>query len=208
MVISKQELKARRYETKCLICGHPDRELIETLLAGGVFYSDLAEEFGLQERTLKRHEGLHSTLQPSVDPLSILRGIRWLNEQSSLLTQNLLRSGAGQKRSKAIYQLRMEAIRTNLAVLSEYAKLTNAKKHIDPSITLPRWKEVVGKIMDCLKDIPEATAALSKVVKEEGPQDSPVYVKGDKAKKEESVEQIALPGNEAGRATQNSQLRE
>jgi len=207
MVISKEELRARRYETKCLICYHRDRGLIENLLAMGVFHRDIADEFGLQERTLRRHDGLHSTLQPSVDPLSILRGIRWLNEQSSLLTQNLLRSGAGQKRSKAIYQLRMEAIRTNLAVLSEYAKLTNAKKHIDPSITLPRWKEVVGKIMDCLKDIPEARAALSKVVKEEGPQDSPVYVKGDKARKEESVEQTALPGNEAGRVTQNSQIR-
>jgi len=193
MVISKEELRARRYETRCLVCHHPDKGLIETLLAGGVFYSDLAEEFGLQERTLRRHDALHSTLQPSVDPLSILRGLRLLTEQTTLLTQNLLRSGAGQKRSKEIYHLRMESIRTNLAVLSEYAKLTNAKKHIDPSITLPRWKEVVGKIMDCLKDIPEATAALSKVVKEEGPQDSPVYVKGDKARKEESGEQIALP---------------
>ena len=207
MVISKEELRSRR-ETKCLVCHHPDKGLIETLLAGGVFYSDLAGEFGLQERTLKRHDALHSTLQPSVDPLSILRGLRLLTEQTTLLTQNLLRSGAGQKRSKEIYHLRMESIRTNLAVLSEYAKLTNAKKHIDPSITLPRWNEVVAKIMDCLKDIPEARAALSKVVKEEGPQDSPVYVKGDKARKEESVEQIALPGNEAGRATQNSQLRE
>src|SRR5215813_838813 len=178
MVISKAEMKARRNRTQCLLCRHPDRAWIEALLAAGVFCSDLAEEFGLQERTLRRHDAFHSGALPEVDPLSILRGIRWLNEQSTLLTQNLLRSGAGQKRSKAIYQLRMEAIRTNLAVLSEYAKLTNAKKYIDPSITLPRWKEVVGKIMDCLKDIPEATAALSKVVKEEGPQDSPVYVKG------------------------------
>ena len=177
MVISKEELRSRR-ETKCLVCHHPDKGLIETLLAGGVFYSDLAGEFGLQERTLKRHDALHSTLQPSVDPLSILRGIRWLNEQSSLLTQNLLRSGAGQKRSKAIYQLRMEAIRTNLAVLSEYAKLTNAKKHIDPSITLPRWKEVTDKIMVALKDFPGAIEALAKVAKkDEGPQDGPVYVK-------------------------------
>ena len=180
MVISKEELRARRYETRCLVCHHPDKGLIETLLAGGVFYSDLAEEFGLQERTLRRHDALHSTLQPSVDPLSILRGLRLLTEQTTLLTQNLLRSGAGQKRSKEIYHLRMESIRTNLAVLSEYAKLTNAKKHIDPSITLPRWNEVVAKIMDCLKDIPEARAALSKVVKEEGPQDSPVYVKANK----------------------------
>src|SRR5262249_42586802 len=179
MVISKEELRSRR-ETKCLVCHHPDKGLIETLLAGGVFYSDLAEKFGLQERTLKRHEALHSTKQDTVDPLSILRSMRWLNEQSTLLTQNLLRSGAGQKRSKEIYHPRMEAIRTNLAVLSEYAKLTNAKKHIDPSITLPRWNEVVAKIMDCLKDIPEARAALSKVVKEEGPQDSPVYVKVNK----------------------------
>jgi len=208
MVISKEELRARRYETKCLVCHHPDKGLIETLLAGDVFYSDLAEEFGLQERTLKRHEALHSTLQPSVDPLSILRSIRWLNEQSTLLTQNLLRNGAGQKRGKQIYDLRMEAIRTNLAVLSEYAKLTNAKKNIDPSITLPRWKEVVGKIMDCLKDIPEATAALSKVVKEEGPKDSPVYVKVNKefsARQETGGEQITTPGNGEGVAPENSQ---
>src|SRR5215467_3696104 len=119
MVISKEELRARRRETKCLVCHHPDKGLIETLLAGGVFYSDLAEEFGLQERTLRRHESLHSTKQDTVDPLAILRSMRWLNEQATLLTQNLLRSGAGQKRSKSIYRLRLQAIQTNLGVLVE-----------------------------------------------------------------------------------------
>jgi len=113
--------------------------------------------------------------------------MRWLNEQSTLLTQNLLRSGAGQKRSKAIYQLRLEAIKTSLGVLVELGKLTNAKAHMAPHVVIPRWKEVVGKILDCLKDIPEARAALSKVVREEGPQDSPVYVKGDMARKKEST---------------------
>jgi len=133
--------------------------------------------------------------------------MRWLHEQAKVLTQNLLRSGAGQKRSRAIYQLRLEAVKTSLNVIVELGKLTNAKAHMAPHVVIPRWKEVIGKIMDCLKDIPEARAALSKVVKEEGPQDSPVYVKGEKARKEESVEQIALPGNEADRETQSSQLR-
>jgi hypothetical protein len=169
MVISKTELRARGSYMKCLVCHHPDKGMIESLLAAGVFYSDLAEEFGLQERSLRRHDALHSTKQPSVDPLSILRNIRWLNEQSTLLTQNLLRSGAGQKRSKEIYRLRMEAIRTSLAVTTEYAKLTDAKKHIDPHVTLPRWKEVIGKLGEALRTIPEAEAALLKLEKEEGP---------------------------------------
>jgi len=169
MVISKTELRARGSYMKCLVCHHPDKGMIESLLAAGVFYSDLAEEFGLQERSLRRHDALHSTKQPSVDPLSILRNIRWLNEQSTLLTQNLLRSGAGQKRSKEIYRLRMEAIRTSLAVTTEYAKLTDAKKHIDPHVTLPRWKEVMSKLGEALRTIPEAQAALVKLQKEEGP---------------------------------------
>ena len=180
MVISKTELRARGSQMKCMLCYHPDRALIETLLAAGVFYSDLADEFGFQERSLKRHEAFHSTVQPSVDPLSILRGLRWLNEQATLLTQNLLRSGAGQKRAKEIYHLRMEAIRTNLAVLSEYARITDAKHHIDPHISLPRWNEVINKITDALKSHPEAQNALRKIAKEEGPQDSPVYVKTER----------------------------
>jgi hypothetical protein len=169
MVISKTELRARGNEMKCLVCHHPDKAMIESLLDAGVFYSDLAEEFGLQERTLRRHDALHSTSLPDIDPLSILRSIRWLNEQSTLLTQNLLRSGAGQKRSKEIYRLRMEAIRTSLAITTEYAKLTDAKKHIDPHVTLPRWKEVMSKLGEALRTIPEAQAALVKLQKEEGP---------------------------------------
>jgi hypothetical protein len=168
MVISKTELRARGSEMKCLVCHHPDKAMIESLLSAGVFYNDVAEEFGLQERTLRRHDALHSTSLATVDPLSILRHIRWLNEQATLLTQSLLRVGAGQKRSKVIYQLRMEAIRTSLAITTEYAKLTNAKKHIDPHVTLPRWKEIIGKLGEALRTIPEAQAALVKLQKEEG----------------------------------------
>ena len=167
MVISKTELRARG-SMKCLVCHHPDKAMIESLLDAGVFYSDLAEEFGLQERTLRRHDALHSTSLPDIDPLSILRSIRWLHEQSTLVTQNLLRSGAGQKRGKVIYQLRMEAIRTSLAVTTEYAKLTNAKKHVDSAVTLPRWRQVMSKLGDALRGIPEAQAALVKLEKEEG----------------------------------------
>jgi len=180
MVASKAELRARGNQTQCLVCHHPDRAWIDTLLAAGVFYSDLADEFGLQERTLRRHDAFHATTQPNVDPLSILRSIRWLNEQSTLLTQNLLRSGAGQKRSKEIYRLRMEAIRTNLAVLSEYGKLTSAKKYIDPHVSLPAWNNVMSKLADALNGIPEAQKALLNLMKEEGPQDSRVYVKTEK----------------------------
>ena len=171
MVISKTELRdrARGSQMKCLVCYHPDKAMIESLLAAGVFHSDVADEFGLQERSLRRHDALHSTLQPNIDPLSILRNIRWLNEQSTLLTQSLLRSGAGQKRSKEIYRLRMEAIRTSPAVTTEYAKLTNAKKHIDAAVTLPRWRQVMSKLGDALRTIPEAQAALVKLQKEEGP---------------------------------------
>src|SRR5215813_11525486 len=201
MVISKTELRNRRSQTQCLICHHPDRAWIETLLEAGVFFSDVAEEFGLQERTLRRHDALHSGTLPDVDPLSILRSIRWLNEQSTLLTQSLLRSGAGQKRSKEIYHLRMEAIRTNLSVLSEYAKLTNVKKHIDPHVTLPRWRQVMSKILNGLQGIPGADEALSKVIKEEGPKDSPVYVKVNKKftdSKKTGIEQLTVAGNGEG----------
>ena len=198
MVISKTELKARGNRTQCLVCHHPDRAWIETLLAAGVFFSDVAEEFGLQERTLSRHDALHSGTLPDVDPLSILRSIRWLNEQSTLLTQNLLRSGAGQKRSKEIYHLRMEAIRTNLSVLSEYAKLTDVRKHIDPHVTLPRWREVMNKIVTGLQDIPQASEALLKVIEDERPKDRPDYVKMNKkfnSSIETGVEQVSVAGN-------------
>jgi hypothetical protein len=207
MVISKAEMKARGNRTQCQVCRHPDRAWIETLLADGVFCSDLAEEFGLQERTLRRHDAFHSGALPDVDPLSILRSIRWLNEQSTLLTQNLLRSGAGQKRSKAIYKLRMEAIRTNLDVLSEYAKLTDVRKHIDPHVTLPRWREVITKFVNGLQDIPQASEALLKVIEDERTKDSPDYVKMNKkfnSSIETSVEQLsgARNGEDTGENSQ------
>src|SRR5262249_29501463 len=198
MVISKTELKARGNRTQCLVCHHPDRAWIEALLAAGIFFSDLAEEFGLQERTLRRHDALHSVTVPDVDPLSILRSIRWLNEQSTLLTQTLLRSGAGQKRSKEIYKLRMEAIRTNLSVLSEYAKLTDPREHMDPHVTLPRWHEALTKIFNGLQDIPQAREALLKVIEEEAPKNSPVYVKVNKkfnSSIETGVEHLSVAGN-------------
>src|SRR5262249_43200844 len=135
---------------------------------------------------------------PEVDPLSILRSIRWLNEQSTLLTQNLLRSGAGQKRSKEIYKLRLEAIKTTLGVLSEYAKLIDVRKHIDPHVTLPRWRQVMSKILNGLQGIPGADEALTKVIEDEGPKDSPDYVKMNKkfnSSIETGVEQLSVAGN-------------
>src|SRR5215813_11785735 len=206
MVISKTELRNRRSQTQCLICHHPDRAWIETLLAAGVFCSDVAEEFGLQERTLRRHDAFHSVTLPDVDPLSILRSIRWLNEQSTLLTQTLLRSGAGQKRSKEIYKLRMEAIRTTLGVLSEYAKLTDVRKHMDPHVTLQRWHEVMTQIFNGLQDIPQAREALLKVIEDEGPKDSPDYVKMNKkfnSSIETGVEQLSVSGNGEDTAPEN-----
>src|SRR5215813_5125802 len=198
MVISKAEMKARGNRTQCLVCHHPDRAWIENLLAAGIFYSDLAEEFGCQERTLRRHDAFHSGALPEVDPLSILRSIRWLNEQSTLLAQNLLKSGAGQKRSKEIYKLRMEAIKTTLGVLSEYAKLIDVRKHIDPHVTLQRWHEVMNKIVTGLQDIPQASEALLKVIEDERPKDSPDYVKMNKkfnSSIETGVEQLTGAGN-------------
>ena len=206
MVISKTELRNRRSQKQCLVCHHPDRAWIETLLEAGVFCSDVAEEFGLQERTLRRHDAFHSGTLPDVDHLSILRSIRWLNEQSTLLTQNLLRSGAGQKRSKEIYKLRLEAIKTTLGVLSEYAKLTDAKKHIDPHITLSRWHEVMTQIFNSLQDIPQAREALLKVIEDEGPKDSPDYVKMNKkfnSSIETGVEQLSVSGNGEDTAPEN-----
>jgi len=206
MVISKAEMKARGNRTQCLACHHPDRAWIETLLAAGVFCSDVAEEFGLQERTLRRHDALHSCTLPDVDPLSILRSIRWLNEQSTLLAQNLLKSGAGQKRSKEIYKLRMEAIRTNLAVLSEYAKLIDVRKHMDPHVTLPRWREVISKIVNDLQNFPQASEALLKVIEDERPKDSPVYVKNKEFNSsiETGIEQLsgARNGEDTGENSQ------
>jgi len=168
--MSTTELRATGDQTKgCSVCGHRDRAMIESLLAAGVFYSDLADEFGLQERSLRRHDAVHSTLQPSVDPLSILRSLRWLHEQSTLLTRDLLRRGAGQRRAKEIYNLRLQALHVTLAITSAYAKLTNTKKHIDAAVTLPRWRQVMSKLGDALRTIPEAQAALVKLQKEEGP---------------------------------------
>src|SRR5262249_8500258 len=117
---------------------------------------------------------------------------------STLLTQTLLRSGAGQKRSKEIYKLRMEAIRTTLGVLSEYAKLIDVRKHIDPHVTLQRWHEVMTKIFNGLQDIPQAREALLKVIEDEAPKDSRNDVKMNKKfneSKKTAIEQLTGAGN-------------
>jgi hypothetical protein len=101
----------------------------------------------------------------------------------------------------------MEAIRTNLCVLSEYARLTNVKKHIDPHVTLPRWHEVMSKIVNGLQDIPQASETLLKLIKAEGPKNSPVYVKMNKkfnSSIETGIEQLSVAGNGEDRG-ENSQ---
>jgi len=92
----------------------------------------------------------------------------------------------------------MEAIRTNLGVLSEYSKLIDVRKHMDPHVTLPRWHQVISKIINGLQDFPQASEAVLKLIEDERPKDSPVYVKMNKkfsSSIESGVEELSVAGN-------------
>ena len=168
----------------CPVCPRKDRDWIEVLMAGGVYYGDIRLEFGISENDLRRHEALHSTKQPSVDPLTILREMRWLNEQSHKTSRREI-STTNPKISEKVINRRFRAITSRLAVLKEYSVLINAPKHLDDRVVLPRWHQVIMNLSERLKDIPGAIDALTEWAKEQGPQNTGIMVKTN-----ETIQQI------------------
>ncbi len=164
---------SERNGSNCIVCQHPERRWIEELLASGVYYDDVANEFAIQVHILRRHETLHSTIQSNVDPLTILRHMRWLMEKADHLANAVLNNLNDISNENLRRQL--SVINTSLTVSVEYAKLVNAKKHLDPHIALPRWQQVMQKIARALKDNPEGLKALMEIMQEEGPPDAPKY---------------------------------
>ena len=143
------------------------------MLASGIYYDDLSKEFDIQVRTLRRHEALHSTVQSNVDPLTILRHMRWLMEEADKLAGEILLDHKVIKAEKI--RSKVLVINTSLSVATEYAKLVNARKHLDPHISLPRWSQVMQKIAKALENNPEGLRALMGIMQEEGPLDAPKY---------------------------------
>lgn len=164
----------------CSICRHKDRGLVETLLASGVFVRDISHEWGFQMDTIRRHNALHSTQQPNVDPVSLLIHLRYLHEEMSMVTHKALyaKGAALDKMKPEHVTMRIAAIKASLAVTQELIKLTDAKKHIDPLVSLPRWTATMSKIARALQDNPRAFETLMRVMKQEGPPGSETYLRG------------------------------
>lgn len=160
----------------CPVCPRADRDWIETLMAAGAYYDDLRIEFGIRVIDLRRHESLHSTKQPSVDPLTLLREVRWLNEQAAKMVRREL-AKPDKAPNKDILGRRMNVIGLALRVLHEYSTLVDAPKHLDQNVVLPRWHQVIMKLSERLKNIPGAVDALVEWAKEEGPQGAGVTAK-------------------------------
>lgn len=166
----------RQLPHDCPICPRKDRDWIDTLLANGVPYDEVSREFRIAVVFLRRHEVLHSTKQPSMDPLAILRGMRWLVEEQEKLARREL--GAVKDRAAAeVVGRRQKAILNSLTVLREYANLTDAKRHLDSRVILPRWNQVIQRLAEKMKEIPGAMDALREFAREEGPQDIGVMIK-------------------------------
>lgn len=163
-------------ERPCPVCPRRDKDWIESLMAAGVYYGDIRLEFGISEMDLRRHEALHSTKQPTVDPLTILREMRWLNEQSYKISRSEI-VNQNSKISAEKVARRFRAITSRLGVLKEYSVLINAPKHLDDRVVLPRWHQVIMNLSEKLKDIPGAIDALTEWAQEQGPKNTGILVK-------------------------------
>jgi hypothetical protein len=153
----------------CAVCKHKDRDFIDAMLAQGAFLLDLQEEYGIRLKTLRKHESLHSTTQPSIDPLSFLRHIRWLNEEQYHLTYKAIYHRGTKKITPENFGMRCQAIMNSLKIIETMVKMTGAKNFLDPYVVLPRWEKIMRELADGLEPYPEAKAALRKIIKDYGP---------------------------------------
>jgi hypothetical protein len=156
----------------CRVCEHEDGALIDMLLAAGVFYLDIGREFLLAVSELRRHEALHSTKQPSIDPVTILLHLKWLNEEAAKQAHREIYSSKGNLVSQERFDRRQKSLQTSLNVARAYADTINVKKHIDQYVSLPRWQQVMQKIAKRLKDIPGALEALGEAISENSPKEN------------------------------------
>ena len=144
--------------------------MIEQLLASGIYYENVSQEFGLEVFELKRHDALHSGVLPKIDPVAMIRQMRWLMEKSDGVLQTIL-SNDKEKIDRELTELQLTAIRTSLSVVAQFAKVTGATKYLDPHVSLPRWQQIMRKLATALADHPEAQQVLLRVMQEDGPPD-------------------------------------
>lgn len=150
-------------------------------MANGVGFADLTYQFGIKERDLRRHEALHSTMQPTIDPLMILRGMRYVHEQSEKIMIEEI-NWTNLEKSK-VTDRKLKVLRSHMEVLRQFSALVNAPKHLDPNVVLPRWHQTILKLSEKLKDIPGAIEALGEWAKEESPPDTGALVKSNEVQK-------------------------
>jgi hypothetical protein len=161
----------------CPVCRHPERPNLEMLLAAGMPYADLKEDYGLKITDLRRHEQLHSTKQPVIDPLRILHAMRYLAEKSEQMVQESFENPVLDKEGEKIFNTRVRAINLAKDIYAKYADLIDAPRHLDERVVLPRWTQVIQTLGEKLREVPGALEVLQKWADTEGPKKSGVTPK-------------------------------
>jgi len=158
----------------CPVCKHPERANLEMLLSAGMPYADLKEDYGITIQKLRRHEQLHSSKQPVIDPLRVLHGMRYLTEKSEELVREAFENPIIDKDTEKIFQTRVKAINTAKDIYAKYADLIDAPRHLDERVVLPRWTQVIQALGEKLRDVPGALEVLQDWANKEGPKKSGV----------------------------------
>jgi hypothetical protein len=76
--------------------------------------------------------------------------------------------------------------------------LTGAQKYMDPHVMLPRWTNMMGKLLDAFKNNPEAIEILLQFMESEGPKGTVVATKAQRLLENGKEIAIDYGGKESG----------
>ncbi|MEO8391493.1 MAG: hypothetical protein ABI700_00735 [Chloroflexota bacterium] len=146
---------------RCTTCAHPDHVAIDKLLVNGAPSVEIARQYGLNERAVRRHAETHlpATLVQAAQSDADLADLDVLTEVKRLynLTMGVLK--ANEKDGKMSLAAIREA-RPILALLGELLGQLDRRPQVNVLIS-PQWITIRAEVLKALIPYPEARAAVA-----------------------------------------------
>ncbi len=147
---------------RCTICGHPDRDLVDSALVGGAPYRRIAALHGLTEQSVRRHAAAHipATLALATEVAEASRADLLLAQAETLRAEAL--ELLDEAREKGDLRTAVSAIGQARAVLELLARLAGELSNTTVNVVMSaEWVELRTLVLHSLDPWPEARNALA-----------------------------------------------
>ncbi len=146
---------------RCTVCGHRDRDLVDSAIVGGAPYRRIATHHNLTEASIRRHAAAHlpATLALAAGAAEASRADVLLSQVEALRVEAL--ELLDEAREKGDLRSAVSAVGQARGVLELLARLAGEVSDMTVNVVLSiEWAEIRTIVVQTLDPWPEARAAL------------------------------------------------